>query len=142
MTSTIWTHGRRVPGITPDTADYWTGGATGRLRIQHCSACEQWQHPPSPVCRRCRTATHLASDAVSGHGRVASWTTNEQPWFPGQPVPFRVGYVELVEQPGLYVFGGLIGGADIDDPTDKPVVTRFQQQGEAWLPVFEITDEE
>ncbi|WP_181383390.1 Zn-ribbon domain-containing OB-fold protein [Streptomyces sp. NWU339] len=141
MTSANWNHGRRVPGLTPDTEPYWTGGAVGELRIQHCAACSRWQHPPSPVCRSCRSASSLATPAVSGDGRVASWTLNEQAWYPEQPVPFRAGFVELVEQPGLFVFGGLTGAAHREDPTGLATVTRFQPRGSAWLPVFEIVEE-
>lgn len=138
MTEPVWNHGRRTPGVTVETEEYWHGGAKGELRIQFCSACENWQHPPSPVCRLCRSRNALETRPVSGRGRVASWTQNEQPWFPGQQVPFRVGYVELEEQPGLYVFGGITGSGDAEDPMGRAITTRFQQQGSVWLPVFEV----
>ncbi|WP_419243203.1 Zn-ribbon domain-containing OB-fold protein [Arthrobacter koreensis] len=141
MSAIPWQHGRRVPGVTAETWAYWESGADGELRIQYCGVCSVWQHPPGPVCRRCHGSVELAPRAVSGEGRIVSWTRNDQPWYPGQPVPFRVGYVELVEQPGLFIFAGLSGLDDAADPMYRRVRAGFQRQGAAWLPVFSACDE-
>lgn len=38
---------------------------------------------------------------MSGRARLYSYTINHKAWFPGQPVPYVIGLVELVEQEGL-----------------------------------------
>ena len=38
---------------------------------------------------------------LSGRARLHSYTINHKAWFPGQPVPYVIGLVELIEQPGL-----------------------------------------
>lgn len=142
MTESNWPSGRRIPGVTQDTRGYWQSGEDGELRIQHCEDCGVWQHPPSPVCRDCFSPKSISFQPVSGRGHVSSWTLNYQPWFPGQKVPFHAGFIELVEQPGLYIFGGLLGAEEFIDITGREVTTGFHQQGDVWLPVFTLIDEE
>jgi uncharacterized OB-fold protein len=49
--------------------------------------------------------------AVSGRARLHSYTINHQRWFPGQPVPYVIGLVELVEQPGLRLMTNIVNCA-------------------------------
>src|SRR5439155_1582704 len=69
--------------------------------------CGFWLHPPGPVCRRCFERA-LTPTAVSGRGRVRTFTVNHQPWFPSLPVPYVLAIVELEEQPGLQFLTRLV----------------------------------
>ncbi len=125
---------RKLPRLEPDTAFYWTSGADGTLRIQRCADCGTWQHPPFPLCTTCQSEA-VSPEAVSGKGRLASFTVNHEAWLPGLPVPFVFGVVELVEQAQLYVFATVLG--DIDAVrVGMAVGVEFERHEDVWLPMF------
>lgn len=126
--------GRKLPELTPETEFFWTSGQDGRLRIQRCGDCGRWQHPPFPRCSACGSE-NVAPQPVSGRGRVATYTINFEPWYPGLEVPFVFAAIELEEQPQLYVF------SNIDTPvaearTGTPVSVYFEHCEDVWLPLF------
>ncbi len=125
---------RKLPALTPETAAFWTGGRDGRLLIQRCTACGQYQHPPLPLCPVCRTET-MAPAAVSGRGTVKTFTVNHQPWLPGADPHFVFAAVELPEQPELYVFTNIEAPAEAIR-SGLPVEVCFEQQDDVWLPLF------
>jgi uncharacterized OB-fold protein len=127
--------GPPLPAVTPLNEHFWRGGATGRLLIQRCGACGLWLHPPTPACRRCRSAD-VKPEPVSGRGRVRTFTVNHQPWFPALPPPYVIAIVELTEQPGLQFLTRLV---DCDPETVQaglPVAVRFERHGDLHLPLF------
>jgi len=124
----------KLPRLEPDTAFFWTSGADGRLRIQRCADCGQWQHPPLPRCASCGSEA-VSPEPVSGRGRIASYTVNREAWLPDMAVPFVFAAVELAEQAGLYVFTNL--KAPIEEARrGLPVTVAFEQQDDVWLPMF------
>jgi uncharacterized OB-fold protein len=124
---------RPEPPITDRTAAFWRGGAAGELRIQRCQACRWWLHPPRPVCPRCQSRD-LAPEVASGRGTVWSFTVNRYRWTPSLEPPYVIAEVELDEQAGLRLLTAIV---DCDEVTiDMPVHARFEQAGEAWVPVF------
>jgi uncharacterized OB-fold protein len=125
---------RKLPQLEPETAFFWQSGADGQLRIQRCTSCGQYQQPPWPRCKACH-GEDLASQVVSGRGRVASYTVNYETWLPGLKVPFVFAAVELEEQAALYVFTNII--APIDAVTiGMKVAVSFEQHDDVWLPMF------
>jgi uncharacterized protein len=123
---------RPAPVITDRTAPFWTGGARGELCIERCRACGWWQHPPRPRCARCHGAD-VGPEPVSGAGTVWSYTVSRTSWG-GLDAPYVVAEVELDEQPGLRLVTAIV---DCDDVTiGLRVRVRFEQAGEAWVPVF------
>jgi uncharacterized OB-fold protein len=129
---------RPVPAVSARTAPYWTGGSSDQLLIARCQACGFWLHPPLPLCTRCRSRD-IAPEPVSGRGTVWSYTINRYPWAAQLQPPYVIAEVELDEQPGLRLLTSIVGG-DADDPEavaiGMPVRVRFEQAGEAWIPVF------
>src|SRR5438552_6513242 len=103
---------RVLPELTLDNEAFWTSGRDGRLRIQHCEACDEFIHPPAPACPCC--GGPVAPRVVSGLGEVWSATVNHHAWAPGQSDPFVVALVELVEQPGLRLATNVVGCAPGD----------------------------
>src|SRR5258706_4803845 len=91
---------RQLPGLDPDSERFWTGGGDGVLLIHRCRQCARYIHPPLPHCGDCGAGDPVPT-AVSGHGRVASFTINHQPWLPGMAVPYVFAAIELVEQAEL-----------------------------------------
>jgi len=91
---------RPLPALEANTEAFWRACRAGRLEFTHCVPCNWLIHPSRPICPRCR-GRNLDVVAVSGRARLHSYTVNHQAWFPGQPVPYVIGLVELLEQPGL-----------------------------------------
>ena len=124
---------RTPPVLSERTAAYWGGGERGELLIQRCDGCGRWAHPPVPMCPACQ-GRELSPQPVSGRGRVWSYTVNRYPWSPGLEPPYVLAEVELDEQAGLRLFTTIV---DCDEVTiDLPVSVRFEQAGDAWVPVF------
>jgi uncharacterized OB-fold protein len=127
-------HGQRpAPAISARTADFWTGGATGELRIQRCQDCRWWLHPPMPVCPRCH-GRELAAEATSGTGTVWSFTVNRYQWTTALAPPYVIAEVELDEQPGLRLLTSVVGCDEVR--IGLPVRVLFEPAGQAWIPVF------
>lgn len=126
--------GRKLPKLTPETEFFWASGADGHLRIQRCGDCGRYQHPPFPRCPVCGSED-VAPAVVSGRGRVATYTINFEPWYPGLDVPFLFAAIELEEQAQLYVF------SNVDIPVAEarigiPVGVYFEHSEDVWLPLF------
>jgi uncharacterized OB-fold protein len=127
---------RHLPALEPGTAFFWKAGAEGRLLISRCGKCRRFQHPPLPLCPHCGGDAPTPSP-VSGRGRVASFTINEQRWTADLDVPFVFAAVELEEQAALYVFTNIVGCAVHEVRIGMPVTVHFEQHGEVYLPMFE-----
>lgn len=127
---------RKLPALTPDTAPFWQGGSDGVLRIHHCEPCREFFHPPAPICPRC-ASFDVAPRAVSGRGRVVSFTVNHQAWTPELALPYVVAIVELVEQAGLRFVSNIVACDPDAVKIDLPVKVRFEQIEDVWLPLFE-----
>lgn len=91
---------RPLPALEPATEAFWRGCRAGRLEMLRCTPCRWFIHPARPICPRCH-GRDLAVAPLSGRARLYSYTVNHKEWFPGQPVPYVIGLVELVEQTGL-----------------------------------------
>ena len=129
---------RTLPGLDRDNRAYWTGGAQGRLMIARCGACRRYVHPPMPRCAACG-GRNVLPEAVSGRGRVASFTINHQAWLPGLAVPFVFAAVELEEQSGLYVFTNIVETAPESVDIGSPVEVVFEAHEDVHLPMFRLT---
>src|ERR1700730_2749935 len=87
---------RKLPLLTADNRDFWTGGAVQELRIYFCPSCSRLFHPPAPLCPRC-AGFDVYAKVVSGTGRILTFTINYQDWVPGLQTPYVVAIVELDE---------------------------------------------
>lgn len=131
---------RLLPEPEDANVPYWTGGENDELLIMHCDGCGHYFHPPAPVCWRCRSLD-VAPKAVSGRGRIASFTINVQTWLPTMPPPYVVVLVDLEEEPDTRVFSQLV---DVD-PQSVAIGDEVQvffehwkpeKGAEVWLPLF------
>lgn len=125
---------RKLPVLDPDNHAFWTSGRDGVLRIAHCVHCARYQHPPLPVCPQC--GAELQPAPVSGTGRVMSFSVNYQPWVPGQPVPFVLAFVELVEQAGLWLMTNIVECDPESVQIGMPVEVCFEPHDDVWIPLF------
>lgn len=125
---------RKLPLLEPLTEFFWTSGADGRLRIQHCEACGHYQHPPLVRCGACHSAD-LAPKAVSGRGTIKTWTVNAQPWQRGVDPTFVFAAIELEEQAELYVLSNVLCAPD-EVHSGMAVAVTFESQEDVWFPLF------
>lgn len=125
---------RQLPALEPETTFFWRSGADGQLRILRCGQCGRYQHPPWPRCPDCGSED-VAPEVVSGKGRVATYTINEEPWLPGMEVPFVYAAIELDEQKELYLFTNVLGPVD-SVRIGMPVSVRFELFEDVYLPMF------
>ena len=122
------------PELTPENTAFWTGGATGKLMITHCDACDMAVHPAQVVCPRCLSST--TPQAAQGTGTVLARTVNRQAWSPGMQTSFALAVVELDGEPGVRITARVVGA----DPEAVRIGDRlqvaFEQDGDIWTPVF------
>lgn len=128
---------RVPPLLTQLNTDFWTGGLSGELRIQRCSACATYHHPPASVCRNC-LGTDLAAQAVSGKATVMAFTVNHHQWSPTATTqPYVIAIVELAEQSGLRITTNIVHCDVRDVAIDMPVRVTFEPLADVALPLFE-----
>ncbi|WP_313054290.1 Zn-ribbon domain-containing OB-fold protein [Pseudomonas lopnurensis] len=127
---------RKLPALNADNAAFWQGGERGELLIHYCLDCLHFFHPPGPICPHC-ASFEVAPRAVSGKGKVLSYTINLQAWTSELAEPFVVAIVELAEQPGLRFVTNIVGMAPQDVFIDMPVRVSFLRSEDVWLPLFE-----
>jgi uncharacterized OB-fold protein len=126
---------RPLPVLEKGTDFFWKAGAHDQLMIAQCDTCGRYHHPPLPYCPTCPKGS-VVPTAVSGFGRVASFTVNYQAWVPGLSVPYIFSAVELVEQAELYVLTNIIGCGVEQVRIGLEVVVAFEPIGEIFMPMF------
>jgi uncharacterized OB-fold protein len=126
---------RLLPRIDDTNRHFWTGGEHGELRFLRCQADGTWIHPPAPVCPTCHSKD-LTPEAVSGTGRVHTFTINHQAWIPGFDPPYAVAIVALPEQEGLRLTTNIVG-CEVDDVViGLEVRVLFEHHDDVWIPLF------
>ena len=125
---------RKLPQFTRETEPFWTGGRSGQLLIQRCAPCGLYQHPPLPLCAACRTET-VGPIAVSGRGKVKTYTVNHQAWLPGLDEPFVIAAIELDEQAELYIYSNILAPPE-SVTSGMRVHAIFEHHEDVWLPMF------
>jgi uncharacterized OB-fold protein len=115
-----------TPYPRPDPVDaadamFWTFVAAGELRIQRCTSCRTFRHPPRPVCASCGSTDDEWS-ASAGRGEVWTFTVIHPPTLPvfAERVPYGAVVVRLDE--GVFMLSNLV-----DCPVDELAVgTRVE----------------
>jgi uncharacterized OB-fold protein len=126
---------RKLPALTPENRDFWTGGANGALLIYRCAACERWFHPPAPICPSCHSRD-VGPHPVSGAGAVHSFTINRQKWASDLDQPYVIAIVDLAEQEGLRFLTNIVDCAPEEVAIGMKVEVAFLQAEDVWLPQF------
>jgi len=131
---------RILPKVTDRNRFFWTGGAQGELRFLRCRSCGTWIHPPLPMCPACHSKD-VVPEAVSGRGRLHTYTVNHQPWMPGPELPYVVAIVEIVEDRSVRLTTNLVRCPIDDVRIGMPVRVVFEHHDDGadgvWIPLFE-----
>jgi uncharacterized protein len=120
--------------LPPGRRTFWTGGQDGRLRLLRSRSTGRWIHPFWNVAD---DDPDVAPEAVSGKGKVFTFTVNHHAYNPAVPPPYVVAIVELAEQDDLRIATNIVNCAPEDVAVDMPVRVRFEPQGDMFVPVFE-----
>ena len=134
---------RPVPEPDEVTAFFWDAAREGRLEIQRCESCEQYQYPPDVACVHCQS-TELTPAQVSGRGSLYSYTRVDRAFhagFAGQ-LPYVIGLVELEEQPGLKLLTNIVGADPEDLKVGMPLEVTFETRRDITLPQFRPATEQ
>jgi uncharacterized OB-fold protein len=127
---------RKLPLVTADNRDFWTGGAAKELRIHFCRDCSRLFHPPAPLCPRC-AGFDVYPKVVCGTGRILTFTINYQAWVAGLQTPYVIAIVELDEDDDIRFVSNVIGIRAEDVYIGMPVRVVYEQHEDVWLPLFE-----
>ncbi len=131
---------RMLPELNGISHFFWTAGERGELMFLHCQDCDGLIHPPQPLCPRDHSK-NLEPRAVSGRGRVHTFTINHQPWMPGPELPYVVAIVEIEEDPSVRLMTNLVRVEPGDVRIGMPVRAVFEHHaddgGDVWIPLFE-----
>jgi uncharacterized OB-fold protein len=89
-------YARPLPEITEESAPYWEGLRNHALMLQHCGDCGKVRHYPQVLCDAC-FSTNVSWRAVSGNGKIHSWTIAQHAFHPGfkDAVPYPIVLVDL-----------------------------------------------
>jgi uncharacterized protein len=130
---------RPLPLLTEVNRVFWTSGADGTLRMQCCTDCERLIHPPAIRCPHDHGVPQYV--ALSGRGRVESWTVNEHPWFPGFVPPYIVAFVTPVEDERVRLLTNLVNVNPDQISAGMAVRVTFERcvdrDDEVFVPLFE-----
>ena len=107
-------------GLNAELYAHW---ARGELRLQRCSDCKSWRHPPRYLCASCGSSAYTWELAF-GRGHVFSWTITHRPVDPAFEPPYAIVVVELEEGPRLV--GSLVGLEPAALELDLPVVVELE----------------
>ena len=115
---------RPAPPDTLLSRPYWEAARAGRFVVQQCTDCARLRHYPRLVCAAC-FSTGVRWHAVSGRGRIHSWTVTHHAFHPAfaAELPYALVTVDLEE--GVRALGRWSGG---DLAMEQPVSGRFVQK--------------
>lgn len=114
---------RVLPSPIGPNAELYAFWAKGELRLQRCTQCQAWRHPPRYRCAACGSAD-ITWDLASGRGHVFSWTITHRAVDPAFEPPYAVVVVELEEGPRLV---GNLAGIELSElRLDLPVVVQLE----------------
>jgi uncharacterized protein len=130
------TPNKPLPIITAENRPFWEGCRQGKLMLQYCDGCGQYQFYPRLYCMHCG-AREVRWVEASGRGVVYSYTMirqNKSPEF-RDDVPYNVALIELEEGP--HMMSNVVEIADDDLRVDLPVTIVFDPiSDEISLPRF------
>ncbi len=120
MSETYLPDGLPTPIPMNDGLDkpYWDGLLEGKILVQRCGDCGNWQWGPEWICHSCNSF-NMNWTEIAGEGTIYSW---ERPWDPVHGSlkdhgPYLVVLVELPQAGNVRMIGNLLG-----DPTQEVTI--------------------
>jgi uncharacterized protein len=115
------------PPVNPETREFWSAAADGRLLVKQCQDCHALTWYPRAICPQC-SSLRTGWLQVSGRGHIYSYTVNHrgEGAYQGLP-PFVLAYVELDEGPRMMT--NIVDAGDADLRVGQPVEVVFHDTG-------------
>lgn len=126
---------RTLPTIDYDNEAFWTWGREGKLAIHRCADCAHYVHPPVPFCANCESR-NVEPAAVSGRGRVVTFTVNHKAWVPDLTTPYVLALVAIDEQDDVRIASNIVDCAVEDVAFGMAVEVVFERAEDLWIPLF------
>jgi uncharacterized protein len=120
------TRAKPLPVVTEESRPFWEGCQQGKLLLQYCGECHQYQFYPRLYCMQCSSKT-LQWVEASGQGVIYSYTIirqNKSPEYVND-TPYNVAIVQLEEGPRL--MSNIVELDPGDLRVDLPVTVVFDQ---------------
>jgi acetyl-CoA acetyltransferase/uncharacterized OB-fold protein len=131
---------RPLPLLDDESRPFWEAGSDGVLCFTACNSCGALLHPPTPVCRYCRS-TDIGRRKVDATGTVVGVTVNHQQWDPRFPTPYVIATVAVDADPRVRVVTNLVDVAADDVRVGMHVKGRFEHIEDVWVPLFVASGE-
>lgn len=123
-----------LPQPTALSQPFWDACRDGRLVVQHCADCGEYQFIPQPCCTNCQSKS-LEWAASSGRGTVYSYSVVHRAPRPQFETPYAVIIVAMEE--GWHMLSNLLDCPPENIAIDMPVVVSFRRMSEEiTLPLF------
>ena len=129
-----------LPQSDAESEPYWAAAKKHELRIQRCSDCQRFRHPPQKACPHCYSERSEWA-LVSGRGTVYTFIRVVQPVLPQwrDTGPYNIVQIALEEDPSVRVVGN-VSAADAPLRCDLRVEVTFDDVSEEitiprWKPV-------
>ena len=115
-----------LPTMSGETKPYWDNCRRGRLLIQKCDSCGEYQFYPRGICANC-WSNDIQWITSSGKGTVWTFTVTYQNGTPGfaEDVPYVLALVELEE--GVRMFTNIVECDPRSVTIGMPVEVTFIQ---------------
>jgi uncharacterized OB-fold protein len=127
-----------LPPETEVARPFREGCRVGELRLQYCEKCELYQFYPRIFCSHCG-AEQLQWRAVSGRGRIASYTIVRRGISSAYPAPYVVALIDLEEGPRM--MSNVVACDPEQVRVNQPVQASFVTwSDEHVLPVFTLAE--
>lgn len=127
-----------LPAVNSDTEGWWEGTRHGRLLLQRCRRCGQFQHYPRPFCLLCH-GVDLDFEDSSGRGVIHSFSVVHRSPDPDLfETPYVVALVRMEEGP--IMFTSIVDYQPDDLRCDQSVEVTWRPLSDGrQLPVFKPT---
>ena len=124
-----------LPTIAGETKPFWDSCRQGKLLLQRCDQCNEYQFYPRGICANC-WSNDIKWVQSSGRGTVWTFTVTHQNRTPGFDTgPYVLALVELEE--GVKMFTNILECEPGDVKIGMPVeVTFVQANDQVTIPYF------
>jgi uncharacterized OB-fold protein len=126
---------RMLSLLPPTNHVFWTSGKEGQLRLLRSRSSGRWIHPFWNVAE---DDSDLTPEAVSGKGRVFTFTVNLHSYNPQVPPPYIIAIVQLPEQDDLRIATNIVNCEPDEVEIGAPVRVLFEPHGDIFVPLFEL----
>jgi uncharacterized protein len=126
MTMPDTSRSKPLPVITEESRPFWEGCRQGKLLLQYCDRCQQYQFYPRLYCMQCGAENPRWVEA-SGRGVIYSYTIiqqNKSPEF-ANDTPYNVAIVQLEEGPRM--LSNIVDIVPAELRVELPVIVVFDR---------------